>query len=324
MPILFIVGHAQGASPCTRPKPLHPATLEVGELRAVRLKEAGLLREVRVGNNKPNRLYLQNVDATLQIIEHYDENGQLLKQYDYFGNLLFEEKKLSTVPAAEEVVETLDNSGIPNSGIPGRPNFGTPDAQDLTPSNTYISKTNKSIIISSRKPNKNSDEFSQAPRAETPPSQKSSVKYVQPQYYSLLGVIADRYNGKFTQYDLFTGEFQNYSLTHKQKMLIGQYLSEGYVTSQEVIDLIENRIPLDCVSPLAYLLKSLENLKQERILEQKIHAHGEAESYYRKKSQQSKKSDGNTPDWVDKPYKNQPTEEEKAKLAALKEEMLKG
>ena len=38
MPILFIVGHAQGASPCTRPKPLHPATLEVGELRAVRLK----------------------------------------------------------------------------------------------------------------------------------------------------------------------------------------------------------------------------------------------------------------------------------------------
>src|SRR5699024_391472 len=37
LPILFIVGHAQGASPCTRPKPLHPATLEVGELRAVRL-----------------------------------------------------------------------------------------------------------------------------------------------------------------------------------------------------------------------------------------------------------------------------------------------
>ena len=33
LPILFIVGHAQGASPCTRPKPLHPATLEVGELR---------------------------------------------------------------------------------------------------------------------------------------------------------------------------------------------------------------------------------------------------------------------------------------------------
>ncbi|ARU13077.1 hypothetical protein P0093_25 [Streptococcus phage P0093] len=40
MPILFIVGNAQGASHCTRPKPLHPATLEVGELRAVRLKKA--------------------------------------------------------------------------------------------------------------------------------------------------------------------------------------------------------------------------------------------------------------------------------------------
>ncbi|CBZ48568.1 replication initiator protein A [Streptococcus gallolyticus subsp. gallolyticus ATCC BAA-2069] len=102
----------------------------------------------------------------------------------------------------------------------------------------------------------------------------------------MLNVIADRYNAKFTQYDLFTGEFQNYSLTHRQKMLIGQYLAEGYVTSQEMIDLIENHVPVDCESPLAYLLKSLENLKRERLYEQKEIAHRNAKNYYAMRQQE--------------------------------------
>lgn len=149
-------------------------------------------------------------------------------------------------------------------------------------SKTDSSKNN----YSSRKAEQNSDEFSQPARADSHSSQNQSVKYVPPKYYSLLNVIADRYNAKFTQYDLFTGEFQNYSLTHRQKMLIGQYLADGYVTSQEIIDLIENHTPVDCESPLAYLLKSLENLKQERLYEQKEIAHRNAENYYARRQQE--------------------------------------
>lgn len=66
--------------------------------------------------------------------------------------------------------------------------------------------------------------------------------------------------------------------------MIGQYLSDGYITSREIINVIE-RISYDSESPLAYLLKSLENLKEERRLEAKILAHRKAEmafSEYRK------------------------------------------
>ena len=59
-------------------------------------------------------------------------------------------------------------------------------------------------------------------------------------------------------------------------MMIGQYLSDGYITSREIINVIE-RISYDSESPLAYLLKSLENLKEERRLEAKIPAHRKAE-----------------------------------------------
>ena len=40
------------------------------------------------------------------------------------------------------------------------------------------------------------------------------------------------------------------------------------------------RIPKDSTSPLAYLLKSLENLKQERLYEQKEIAHRNAKAYH--------------------------------------------
>ena len=105
---------------------------------------------------------------------------------------------------------------------------------------------------------------------------KSEEKYIQPEYYSLLQVIADSYNDKFA-YDYNRREI--YNLTHRQKMLIGQFLADGYMTSQEILDTIE-RMPFDTEQPLAYLLKCLENLKEERRLEAKIAAHRNAELRY--------------------------------------------
>lgn len=241
------------------------------------LTDLGLLREVRLGKNKPNRLYLQNVDATSQLTEYYDENDTLLKRLDYFGNILYE----------NDSAKFLDTKGSSKNELPGGSKNEPREVQNLNPSNTNTSKTDReNNIISSRKPEKNSNEFSQSAEADSHSSKYQSVKYVPPKYYSLLNVIADRYNAKFTQYDLFTGEFQNYSLTHRQKMLIGQYLAEGYVTSQELIDLIENHVPVDCESPLAYLLKSLENLKRERLYEQKEIAHRNAKNYYAMRQQE--------------------------------------
>lgn len=150
--------------------------------------------------------------------------------------------------------------------------------------NKYLSNyTDSSDIRSSRKSEKNSKEFSPSAGADNPSIVKKRETYIKPQYYSLLQVIADEYNGKFCQLDLFTGQSQSYRLTHKQKMMIGQYLAEGYVTSHEVLNLID-RIDYDCQSPLAYLMQSLENLKEERRLEVKIHAHCQAELYYGRKA----------------------------------------
>lgn len=104
-------------------------------------------------------------------------------------------------------------------------------------------------------------------------SQNQSTPFVEPKYYSLLQIIADKYNDQMFGFpDVLT-------MTHNQKMKIGQYLASGYVTSAEVLNMIE-RIPKDSASPLAYLLKSLENLKQERLYEQKEIAHRNAKAYH--------------------------------------------
>lgn len=261
-------------------------TLNVSKNTVIKIKkeliEAGLLREVKVGKNRPNRLYLQNVDATTQVTEYYDENETLLKRIDYFGNVLYEQEELSTVSTGDNTSQSLGKTGIPNLGLREVQTLGHQEVQDLGPNKKERNKKDIEYNISSRKAEQNSDEFSQPAGADKSSSQRQSDKYVPPEYYSLLNVIADSYNGKFCQYDLFTETFQNYSLTHRQKMLIGQYLTEGYVTSQEVIDLIEYHVPIDCQSPLAYILKSLENLKQERRLEAKIMAHRQAELKYSK------------------------------------------
>lgn len=232
------------------------------------LTDLGLLREVRLGKNRPNRLYLQNVDATNQITELYDENDQLLKRVDYFGNILYE----------NENVKSLDNKGSSKNELPGGSKNELREVQKMNSSNTYISNTDISNIISSRKTEKNSNEFSQSAETYQPSSKNQSIPFVEQKYYSLLQIIADKYNDQMFGFpDVLT-------MTHKQKMQIGQYLAEGYVTSTEVLNMID-RIPKDSTSPLAYLMKSMENLKQERQLEQKRIAHLNAENYYSMKKE---------------------------------------
>lgn len=106
-------------------------------------------------------------------------------------------------------------------------------------------------------------------------SSRETQPYIKPEYYSLLQVIADKYNEKFIYP-------YNYSLTHQQKMLIGQFLSDGYMTSDEVLAMID-RIPEDVESPLAYLISSMERLKEERFLEAKAIARENARRKYQKK-----------------------------------------
>ncbi|BDD43319.1 phage replisome organizer N-terminal domain-containing protein [Streptococcus ruminantium] len=104
---------------------------------------------------------------------------------------------------------------------------------------------------------------------------RETQPYIKPEYYSLLQIIADKYNEKFIYP-------YNYSLTHQQKMLIGQFLGDGYMTSDEVLAMID-RIPEDVESPLAYLISSMERLKDERLLEAKAIAHENARRKYQKK-----------------------------------------
>ena len=210
-----------------------------------------LLEEERKGLNKPNRLYLGKIKIELS-------TG-------------FKPVKSTEVGKSE-----VRKSEKPNSRSR---KIRSLEVDFPEPNDTDNSDTDYNGDSMSRKANPISKEIPSPAGAMDLSTPEESVKYIQPEYYSLLQVIADRYNGKFTQLDLFTGEFQNYKLTHYQKMMIGQYLSYGYVTSGEVLDIIE-RIPIDSESPLAYLLKCLENLKEERRLEAKMIAHRNAEMKY--------------------------------------------
>ncbi len=207
------------------------------------LKKYDLLEEVRQGLNKPNLIYLGTLQA---------------------------EKASNPLVTAEFGKSEFQNSEKPTSRILKNrlQEVGKSESND-----TDISDTNYSDYISSRKTEKNSNEFSQSAETYQSLSKNQSIPFVEQKYYSLLQIIADKYN------DQMFGFPNVLTMTHKQKMQIGQYLAEGYVTSTEVLNLIE-RIPKDSASPLAYLLKSLDNLKQERQFEQKRIAHLNAENYY--------------------------------------------
>lgn len=91
--------------------------LDKGKMKVTKIKKElqdhGLLREVRQGLNKPNRLYLQLVDANLEIVEHYSTDGELLKKVDAVGKVLYEKERDS-----KKVANSLGNSGSIKNGRP--------------------------------------------------------------------------------------------------------------------------------------------------------------------------------------------------------------
>ena len=111
--------------------------LDKGKMKVTKIKkelqEHGLLREVRQGLNKPNRLYLQLVDANLEIVEHYSIDGELLKRIDAFGKVLYEKKC-----DIEKTPKPLGNSGSPQNG---RPQNGLQNVHKTDGINTEKSKT---------------------------------------------------------------------------------------------------------------------------------------------------------------------------------------
>lgn len=217
-----------------------------------KLIEYDLIDEVRQGLKKANRIYVKNVETRIELL-----------------NMDFEQAKQSENPVKSPEVGKIDFKRSEKSTSRGRKNR----LQEVGKSD---SSKNKSSEIKQSE-NKNNIDSSRKAGTDSPSIQKKSEgKYIQPEYYSLLQVIADSYNDKFA-YDYDRREI--YNLTHRQKMLIGQYLEDGYVTSNEVLDIIE-RMPFDTEQPLAYLLKCLENLKEERRLEAKIVAHRNAELRY--------------------------------------------
>lgn len=235
-----------------------------GRDKIIKLKKEliryGLIDEVRQGVTKANRIYVKNIITDINIL-----------------NMDFEEAKplINAVKSTE--VGKCDFKKSENSTSRSR-KMRLQEVVKLDSSKNKESKNKKSNNISSRKPEKNSNEFSQSAETNQSLSQNQSTPFVEQKYYSLLQIIADKYNEQ-----LFG--FPNVlTMTHNQKMKIGQYLASGYVTSAEVLNMIE-RIPKDSTSPLAYLLKSLENLKQERLYEQKSIAHLNAENYYSMKKE---------------------------------------
>lgn len=205
-----------------------------------------------------------------EVQQSSSEKGTLANRI-YLGNLVVDDN--FDIPNEDDMprVSNLDQGGVKKT-LGGCQNE-TGLVSNSAPNETEYSETNNNDYISSRKPEKNSNEFSQAAGTDYQSSQNQSLPFVKPAYYSLLQVIADKYNEQLFGFpDVFT-------MTHDQKMKIGQYLASGYVTSAEVLNMID-RIPKDSTSPLAYLLKSLENLKQERLLEAKLSAHKEAELKY--------------------------------------------
>ena len=114
--------------------------LDKGKMKVTKIKkelqEHGLLREVRQGLNKPNRLYLQLVDANLEIVEHYSIDGELLKRIDAFGKVLYEKEcDIGKTP------KPLGNSGSPQNG---RPQNGLQNVHKTDGINTERSQTESS------------------------------------------------------------------------------------------------------------------------------------------------------------------------------------
>ena len=111
--------------------------LDKGKMKVTKIKkelqEHGLLREVRQGLNKPNRLYLQLVDSNLEIAEYYSADGELLKKVDSFGRVLYEK-----ACDFKKVLNSLDKSGSLKNG---RPQNGHQEVHKSDGINTEQSQT---------------------------------------------------------------------------------------------------------------------------------------------------------------------------------------
>lgn len=118
------------------------------------LAENGLLREVKQGSNKPNRIYLQNVEASREVHEKYEAlkkkkerkvkdkvkivyefNFRHIMTLDYLGNIIFK---------AETSLQDDDMNGQLKIDRPnlesGRINSNRPDGQNLNRINKETSK----------------------------------------------------------------------------------------------------------------------------------------------------------------------------------------
>lgn len=118
------------------------------------LAENGLLREVKQGSNKPNRIYLQNVEASREVHEKYEAlkkkkerkvkdkvkivyefNFRHIMTLDYLGNIIFK---------AETSLQNDDMNGQLKIDRPnlesGRIDSNLPDGQNLNGINKETSK----------------------------------------------------------------------------------------------------------------------------------------------------------------------------------------
>ena len=118
------------------------------------LAENGLLREVKQGSNKPNRIYLQNVEASREVHEKYEAlkkkkerkvkdkvkivyefNFRHIMTLDHLGNVIFK---------AETSLQNDDMNGQPKIDRPnlesGRIDSNRPDGQNLNRINKETSK----------------------------------------------------------------------------------------------------------------------------------------------------------------------------------------
>lgn len=118
------------------------------------LAENGLLREVKQGSNKPNRIYLQNVEASREVHEKYEAlkkkkerkvkdkvkivyefNFRHIMTLDYLGNIIFK---------AETSLQDDDMNGQLKIDRPnlesGRIDSNRPDGQNLNGINKETSK----------------------------------------------------------------------------------------------------------------------------------------------------------------------------------------
>ncbi|MGT2910665.1 replication initiator protein A [Streptococcus cameli] len=203
------------------------------------LKEFGLLEEVRQGLNQPNLLYLGNVEFHFEDVEDEENSPKPLVQAEV-SKRHFQENQGNVKMTLQEVSKRHSND-------------------------TEYSDT------------ENKDNSSRKADADASSTQEKSQEFIPTKRYQSLQGIAEAYHDRVWH---VPGELPKvYHLKHEQKMQIGKFLADGYVSGQEVVRMIE-QMPEALSSPFAYLMKRLGNLTEERRQEERIAAHKVAREQY--------------------------------------------